>query len=189
MTHSTLSRIYPIAFFLTLAVFAIWLYRDFKQDAATAAKVERLAGQISRFNSENWKKVVPGVKEASLELRLHLGIELPTDAGDRLKAEEEARQKAEKEKERKEAEAARQDEAEMRAETVAAIQMALTKGDFPKGNPLEVGSEYAIFIERELHNLRPNLSDQECARLSLLARAYLAGQWVKDDAEDEKNSK
>lgn len=67
---------YKPAFFAFLAIFAIWFYVDYKKDASTKAKVLRLAGQAERFNSENWKHVVPAVKEATMELRLHLGTDV-----------------------------------------------------------------------------------------------------------------
>lgn len=181
---------YKPAFFALLVIFIIWFYVDYEKDASTKAKVLRLAGHAERFNSEDWRHVVPAVKEVTLELRTHLGLELPGDAAAKAKAESDA--KAKEEADRQAAKEARQQKRrnEVHSQVIGAIQLAIapTPAQFSvkKADPLSVRVEYANEIEQEIHRLYPDCTEAQCAAISVSARSYLSarGKGLADDVVD-----
>lgn len=171
---------YKPAFFILLIIFAGWIYADYSKDAVTKAKVLRLAGQAERFNSENWRHVVPAVKEAATELRLHLGIDVPLDSVAKLKAE--ATEKAKEEIKDQEAQHAREqrERREMVKQVTGAIQLAVAplpkQFEIAKADPLSVNAEYAQMIEEKVYELYPNCTLSQCASICVSARSYLAAR-------------
>lgn len=171
---------YKPAFFVLLAIFIIWFYVDYGKDASTKAKVLRLAGQTERFNSENWRQVVPVVKEVAMELRLHLGLELPSDAAAKLKAEADAKVKAEADARTAKDNAERESRREVMEQVIGAIQLAVAplpkQFEITKADPLSINEEYAKLIEKRVHEVYPNCTETECATICVSARAYLSAR-------------
>lgn len=182
---------YQPAFFILLAIFVIWFYVDYNKDIVTKAKILRLASQTERFNSENWKHVVPVVKEATMELRLYLGIELPADAATKLKAEADAKVKAEKEERASITASEQERHQEMVSEIVGSIQLAIAPLPkqflISKADPLSVNAEYAKMIEQKVHEIYPNSTETQCAAICVSARSYLSarGTGLADDVIED----
>lgn len=178
---------YKPAFFALLAIFAIWFYVDYKKDASTKAKVLRLAGQAERFNLENWKHVVPAVKEATMDLRLHLGIEMPFDAAVKLKADADAKAKAEADQRADQYAAEQENRREIMGQVLGAIQLAVAplpmQFEIAKADPLSVNAEFARLIEQKVHEVYPNCTETQCAAICVTARSYLSarGTGLADD--------
>jgi hypothetical protein len=181
------SHLFKPAFFVLLIIFAAREYGRYTYNATVKEKAVNLSVEVSRFNSENWKNVVPVVKEATTDLRVLLGIENLSDEIEKRRAEAEKEKQEQAEIALLEENQKRRTTSQMHADVIGAIQMATAplpkEFEFKKADPLSIDAEHARLLEEKIRQAYPSCTNAQCSAISIAARAYLSarGKGLADD--------